>query len=550
MSSDVWNVAQFQKDLEEVTKRFNRKRAGELCDNLISHLYRSGDPYPKEQAEKILDILRRKCWFREMQKVADAMILSGRSTPKIRRQYAQSLIDQEILVAAISILTDIRLETEKEPKDPKENVEARGLLGRAYKQIYVNAKSSTNKRNRNALQQAARYYYDVYASDPDVHIWPGINVVALLKRAQRDKVPLDGFPDAANLAEDILGKINALDDYRVSTWESATALEASIAMDEADGAQQWAEKYVQYPPTDTFEISSLRRQLREIWQIDESNSEVGKRILPILEAALLEREGGRIEVDPVMMREELPKQPAIDHALERVFGADSFQSLTWYRTGLERLSAVARIGIEAARGFGTGFLVKGSDLHPKFGDEPVLVTNSHVLSDDPSVGGAIRSSDAVIVFEALGPDEYAVDEILYSSPPHEFDATVVRLAGKQPISEDPKLKDVKFYPIARKLPLADGNQRVYVIGYPGGGGLSISLQDNVLLGYRDKLVHYRAPTEGGSSGSPVFNRKWELVALHHKGDSDMPRIDGKAGTYEANEGIWIQAIKEGLSEAL
>jgi V8-like Glu-specific endopeptidase len=57
-------------------------------------------------------------------------------------------------------------------------------------------------------------------------------------------------------------------------------------------------------------------------------------------------------------------------------------------------------------------------------------------------------------------------------------------------------------------------------------------------------VHYRAPTEGGSSGSPVFNsRLWQVIALHHKGGKiGMSKLNGKSGTYAANEGIAIQSI--------
>jgi V8-like Glu-specific endopeptidase len=57
-------------------------------------------------------------------------------------------------------------------------------------------------------------------------------------------------------------------------------------------------------------------------------------------------------------------------------------------------------------------------------------------------------------------------------------------------------------------------------------------------------VHYRAPTEGGSSGSPVFNsRLWQVIALHHKGGKiGMPRLNGKPGSYGANEGVSMQSI--------
>jgi len=42
----------------------------------------------------------------------------------------------------------------------------------------------------------------------------------------------------------------------------------------------------------------------------------------------------------------------------------------------------------------------------------------------------------------------------------------------------------------------------------------------------------------------VFNANlWEVVALHHKGGKEsMPMLNGKPGTYAANEGVSIQSI--------
>jgi V8-like Glu-specific endopeptidase len=88
-----------------------------------------------------------------------------------------------------------------------------------------------------------------------------------------------------------------------------------------------------------------------------------------------------------------------------------------------------------------------------------------------------------------------------------------------------------------------------VIGYPLGGGLSVSLQDSYWLDTNGKVLHYRTPTEPGSSGSPVFDEKfWSLIALHHAGDTNLPRLKG-SGTYEANEGIAIKAILKATRKA-
>jgi V8-like Glu-specific endopeptidase len=86
-----------------------------------------------------------------------------------------------------------------------------------------------------------------------------------------------------------------------------------------------------------------------------------------------------------------------------------------------------------------------------------------------------------------------------------------------------------------------------VIGHPARRRRPhFSIRDNFLLDLDDRLVHYRSPTEPGSSGSPVFNEEWEVFALHYRGLPQMPRLHG-AGTYEANEGVRIDAI---LSQAV
>jgi hypothetical protein len=115
-------------------------------------------------------------------------------------------------------------------------------------------------------------------------------------------------------------------------------------------------------------------------------------------------------------------------------------------------------------------------------------------------------------------------------------------------------------PIARALPAMEEGVRVYIIGHPGGRDLAFSFQDNHLLDHegppkgRPQIpgvcrVHYHAPTEGGSSGSPVFNSySWEVIALHHKGGKmGMPRLNGQDGTYAANEGISIHSIIDAMA---
>jgi hypothetical protein len=187
------------------------------------------------------------------------------------------------------------------------------------------------------------------------------------------------------------------------------------------------------------------------------------------------------------------------------------------------------------------------------GDELFLVTNSHVVSQKQD-NQSLRPDEIVVVFEAMDPNiEFRNLEIIWCSPSYELDTCILRFSKEDQLKLKDLGKDLQFYVPNKRLPTVNSSppQKIYVIGHPNGGTLQISFQDNMLLDH-DKIskIHYRTPTEGGSSGSPVFNQQWDLIALHHAGSTAMPRLNGFLGTYEANEGIWIQAIANKMTEEL
>jgi V8-like Glu-specific endopeptidase len=51
-------------------------------------------------------------------------------------------------------------------------------------------------------------------------------------------------------------------------------------------------------------------------------------------------------------------------------------------------------------------------------------------------------------------------------------------------------------------------------------------------------LRYTTNTQPGSSGSPVFDFEWNLVALHHLGDPAFDKL-----TAEFNQGIPANAIR-------
>lgn len=71
----------------------------------------------------------------------------------------------------------------------------------------------------------------------------------------------------------------------------------------------------------------------------------------------------------------------------------------------------------------------------------------------------------------------------------------------------------------------------------------ISLYHNIVTHTNERIVQYLTDTLKGSSGSPVFNSEWEVVALHHSGGgskSDEPAL--MDGLKIRNEGILINKI--------
>ena len=538
-----FDLSDFMKRFTAAVNALEKAATAALCKDLIAHLRLRPDVFPEKTAKQILQALRRKRSFDLMQQVADALILSGQSCAMVRRQYAQSLLDLNNLSAALDVLKSLVRDT---ASDPAEYNEARGLLGRAYKQLYVNAAAPQLPRNQQYLAEAVRLYHEVY-QESSTNLWHGINAVALLLRAVRDGVSLADYPEAEKtarqIARDILADISDREvEGAVTTWDFATAIEACVALNDSSQAMDWLARYIKADYTDAFELASTLRQLTEVWQLDMT-SEMGLFTLPMLRAALLEREGGSLELTLSDLKNDKHDEGE-KIRLEKVFGQDSYVTLTWYQTGIDRCRAVAQICTEMGEGFGTGFLVKGSELHASLGDELLLLTNAHVVSNDPKVSGALQPEDALVKFEALGLSGIRVKELIFTSPPLELDATLLRLDKAVTESMSP-------YPIAKLLPaMEEGKQqRVYIVGHPRGGGLSFSMNDNLLLAHKDPRIHYRTPTEGGSSGSPVFNQQWKLIGLHHAG-GNLARLDGQPGTYEANEGLWIGAIKAALAQHL
>jgi S1-C subfamily serine protease len=534
-----WDPVAFVRDLSTAVESYDRRAAALLCDGLVERIAVAGPPLSLHDTIAVLRELRRKRFFELMARVAESLVEAGVEAPCVRCEYAQALIELGMPSATVDLLERAR----RDAASPTEWGEATGLLGRAYKQMGVATRHPV--RHRELFDRAIATYAEAYRREPERFGWHGINAAALSAMMYEDGRGPD--VDARQTAARILELVeHRFDDPYAATspWDAALAAEAQLVLGDHDAAVAWLQRYAADRRADAFELASTLRQMSEVWALD-SHSEPGCRILPILRAEMLRRrEGARLELNAAEVIADAAT--GTEAAFEKVLGSAGLVTHTWYRRGLLASRAVARIEHASGRAVGTGFLIDAAALTDRAGSAALLVTNSHVVAPAPEADDTLTPDAARIVFQVLteegsSPGVFRPRRILWSSRPHALDTTVLELDGPA-IGVDP----------ARSTPARprrDGKQRVYVIGHPSGRELSYSIDDNVLLDYDDRVMHYRAPTEHGSSGSPVFNRDWDVVAVHHAGRMDMPRLGGKAGTYPANEGIWIEAIRRAMAEA-
>lgn len=516
---------------------------------LLDDLRRSGTSIDPARIANTLGFLRRHRQFDGMQRFADGLIRCGHRTPTVYRQYAQALIDGGLLSAAEEILrVGLTLVSYGTP----ENAELQGLMGRLHKQRFVESHDCQPELAATALNQAFAAYRSVYAENPHDHLWHGINAVALLERAGRNGIVLRPATDAKAIAAAILARVEELRESRqAKAWDLATAAEACLALDRLPEAEEWIARYIQDPATDAFAIAGTLRQFEEIWELAAT---AGRTLLAALRAALLRTPGG----DPLTLspRQILQGTAADLDGFERVFGSAGVLTFTWMQRGMSRARAVGQVRRGVAGAAGSGFLVRARDIGYADSDEPLFLTNAHVVSKREE-DGSLPPREACVQFSILdeesGTKRQHRVEVLWSSPRHELDASLLRL--------DPPVEGIDPCPLASELPKPGDGARVYVIGHPRGAELAFSLQDNALLDHdgpaKDqpfdaglRRLHYTAPTEKGSSGSPVFDEaQWEVIGLHRRGSDAMRGLRDPEKLYRANEAVCVQSIAAAIRAA-
>jgi hypothetical protein len=224
---------------------------------------------------------------------------------------------------------------------------------------------------------------------------------------------------------------------------------------------------------------------------------------------------------------------------------------------------------------GTGFLV---------GPDAVL-TNYHVLEDvlngtvaaakvtcrfDYKVlaDGSRVEGTAVGLYVGLHATDWKLDFSPYSAAertrtpedppptPDELDYALVRLArrfGDEPATPKGGARAPKrgWITLGSTAPPFVPKMALMIAQHPDGKPLKLAVDTESVIAVNPNRtrVRYATSTEHGSSGSPVFDLEWNLVALHHLGD---PAYDHPASY---NQGVPIDLVQkriaaQGKAEAL
>ncbi len=268
----------------------------------------------------------------------------------------------------------------------------------------------------------------------------------------------------------------------------------------------------------------------------------------------------QVEARRLAIQRDLADPLAARVRLERILKGNDLSDISYLEQGLAAGRPVCRIVLRrngSLVGYGTGFLVAPG----------VLMTNEHVF-EDPS---CVRESIAQFRYErdVHGLEVASVDFGFRLAPApiisKELDFAIVQVEPRSLRGE--ALEQFAWLRLDPTPGKAFVGEYLTIIQHPKGERKQICVRENKLLKYADKdpYVWYETDTVSGSSGSPVFNNSWDVVALHHSSVPETKRVggkdlwltrDGKVWTadmgedeiaWKANEGIRVSRIVEHLS---
>ncbi|MFE9018802.1 trypsin-like peptidase domain-containing protein [Streptomyces sp. NPDC007808] len=216
---------------------------------------------------------------------------------------------------------------------------------------------------------------------------------------------------------------------------------------------------------------------------------------------------------------------------EKIIGENTLRPVSFLAEGLRAAAAVAyvetRVGPRSWSG--TGFLVAPG----------LLLTNHHVIGDEEQLRGSVFrfgfEDDAEGRPRPVSEYRAAEGGLLHTSPGDELDYSLIAIDGQPG-------REWGWLSASRTAPRT--GDRVNIVQHPAGQPKQVALQHNRIAYQGGDVVQYLTSTLPGSSGSPVLDDHWQVVAIHHSGGRIPEPTTGRF--FYRNEGILLSSVLDHL----
>ncbi len=239
----------------------------------------------------------------------------------------------------------------------------------------------------------------------------------------------------------------------------------------------------------------------------------------------------------LLLAREAAASPAEAQGMfERIIKGNDLTGINYLEKGVRAGKSIGRIHVLDSSGqplgFGTGFLIAPG----------ILMTNHHVLPSAEVAAGSVVEFDYEL--DAAGNDRqsytYALRPADFFTNNEPLDFAVVAVAPAAREKKRP-IRDFSWLKLQRESGKALLAEYLTIIQHPGGQRKQICVRENQLLRLDADTLWYATDTLGGSSGSPVFNSSWQVVALHHLG---VPKKDAQGRWLTVDGGVWDESMDE------
>jgi V8-like Glu-specific endopeptidase len=297
-------------------------------------------------------------------------------------------------------------------------------------------------------------------------------------------------------------------------------LKARLTSDIAVKTRKWLDELLLHYASVSRAQARLRAGTITAERFDADLARICQNILSLLNE--VEAEDKRRAVSLPLRETQIPV--IVQGKLEQITGPKSrLFMVSWLERGLWCSSAVCRL-LSGGR-IGSGFRIQ----------RDLLLTNNHVIRDLPEV----EAFHAEFFYEER-LDRTMRDPITVNLDSSRFwtstelDLTIVGVCLPH-ISVKDSIHELRLCSSSPEV-----GDPVSIIQHPLGGPKQIALTSNEVINLGGHLVHYVTDTLPGSSGSPVFNTDWEVVAVHHAGG--MLAVNSAGQKVFVNEGVLISAL--------